>query len=204
MVQFVVQSFWMTPFSLDFNTISDLGATQCQDARSGPNPFVCSPLHAVMNASFFVFGLMWIIGAMLLKHGNRLPFDSKAISVPLTAAGIGAVLVGLFPEDGIGILHSTGATMEMVGAMIGFVAAGLRLLKQGSQAIGTVSIAIGTLSIVAFVLFLVTYLYHSSILGLRLGGWERIAYWSENVWLVGAGIWVIRATQNEPNRCPVR
>ena len=199
-VQGVVQSAWTTPFSLNFNTLSDLGATQCREARTGPNPFVCSPWHGVMDASFVVFGLMWAVGAMLLKRASRFPFDSNLVSVPLAAAGIGAIFVGFFPEDGISILHSSGATIELLGGVIGFVSVGRSVSKQGFRAIGTLSVAIGILSLVAFVLFLLTYQNQSSFLGLRLGGWERIAYWSQNVWLVGAGVWVIVKQHVESGR----
>ena len=49
--QVVVQSRWTTRYSLSINYISDLGNTTC-GVYAASGQFVCSPWHAVMNASF--------------------------------------------------------------------------------------------------------------------------------------------------------
>src|ERR1043166_10163892 len=55
--QFVVQSAWTTPFSVTENYISDLGNTACGPYPAGSRMYVCSPWHALMNASFIILGL---------------------------------------------------------------------------------------------------------------------------------------------------
>src|SRR3954469_20961189 len=65
--QLIVQLAWPTSFSLRTNYISDLGNTAC-----GPYPdgdrimYVCSPWHALMNASFIALGVIILVGAALI------------------------------------------------------------------------------------------------------------------------------------------
>src|SRR6185312_1598211 len=53
----IVQSASARPYSLATNLISDLGNTAC-------GPDICSPLHGLMNATFFVVALFHILGAI--------------------------------------------------------------------------------------------------------------------------------------------
>src|SRR5579863_4656835 len=74
MTQVAVALAWSQPYSLLRNTISDLGNTAC-----GPygDRFVCSPLHAWMNASFVTLGISMVAGSMLIYH----EFHKSAASV---------------------------------------------------------------------------------------------------------------------------
>jgi len=53
---------WTTPFSLRLNFISDLGNTGCGLYGSETHMYVCSPRHALMNASFVLLGLTILVG----------------------------------------------------------------------------------------------------------------------------------------------
>lgn len=81
-----VQSAWTTPFSLTRNYISDLGNTTCGMFPVGSASYVCSPWHALMNASFITTGITVLFGAALLRDALR-PSRLGAKSLALTAAG---------------------------------------------------------------------------------------------------------------------
>jgi hypothetical membrane protein len=196
-VQFWAQAAWPTPFSLNFNTISDLGATACMDVDRRRFPYVCSPMHAAMNASFIVFGMLWSVGATFFFLTRRQPFGRPAIAGAFFLAGIGARLVADFPENTVSAVHTIGAGSELIFGSIGFILSGLRLLDRQRTA-GVMSIALGVGSCLAFALFLFTYEHVGrAVLGLELGGWERVAFWSQNLWLAAAGVWVL-AREDRP------
>src|SRR5262245_10296100 len=65
--QAVVQAAWTTPFSLTQNFISDLGNTTCAPYPLDSNSYVCSPWHALMNASFILLGLIILVGGVLVR-----------------------------------------------------------------------------------------------------------------------------------------
>src|SRR4029077_8587406 len=65
--QIVVQSAWVTPFSLTQNFISDLGNTDCGPYPPDSGMYVCSPWHTWMNASFILLGLIILVGAALVR-----------------------------------------------------------------------------------------------------------------------------------------
>src|SRR5580692_819385 len=59
----LVSGLKYTPtYSLKYNTISDLGNTTC---ATFSGLMVCSPLHSLMNISFFILGLTMITGSLL-------------------------------------------------------------------------------------------------------------------------------------------
>src|SRR5437868_10337754 len=82
--QIVVQSAWVTPFSLIQNFISDLGNTTCGPYPKDSTMYVCSPWHAWMNASFILLGLIILVGAMLIRK-RFPPIRSRAAGLLLLA-----------------------------------------------------------------------------------------------------------------------
>jgi hypothetical membrane protein len=54
--QAVAQAAWTTPYSLIDNRVSDLGNTAC--GRTLANTYICSALHAVMNTTFVLTGVL--------------------------------------------------------------------------------------------------------------------------------------------------
>src|SRR4051812_23887758 len=96
-IEWAAQRAWgPVPYTLRFNTISDLGATGC-----GIIPvimtFACSPLHALMNLSFILSGVLTIAGMYILR-----PIFTRRL-LPMLGMGsimlgsLGAIGVGLFP-----------------------------------------------------------------------------------------------------------
>ena len=178
--QAVVAAAWTKPpYSWRLNAISDLGAVNC-----GPfdgSRLVCSPQHGLMNASLIVLGLCMTVGAVLLYqqfHKSLAGFIMMAIS------GIGALLVGLFPEDTAFWAHITGQDLAFLFGNIALIFIGLRLplprwLKWYRGASGVVAL-------LGMYLFLS---HHRFFLG--LGGMERVAAYPQIIWLAVFGLYML-------------
>ncbi|MBT2535232.1 DUF998 domain-containing protein [Arthrobacter sp. ISL-69] len=159
---------WAGPQPYDRRTgyISDLGAVHCglYEGRD-----VCSPLHAVMNASFVVQGLGMLVGALLLSSallcvaarpgvrlafgpGHRVPwFAALAAKVLTFTAGAGTIIVGLVPEDaGWFAVHLTGALMYFIGGALALLLLGTLWLRQSP--LGWFILACGAVSFGALVI----------------------------------------------------
>lgn len=191
-VQVVVASGWSAPpYSWRRNAISDLGATSCGmfDGRQ-----VCSPLHALMNVSLVVLGLSMIVGSVLIHQDVR---HSGAGFTMMTVAGVGAVLVGLFPENTVYWAHLTGADLAFLVGNAALVVFGLSRdfptwLRRYATASGVVALA-------ALVLFLT---HHHLFLG--LGGMERVVAYPQTLWLIITGIYLSQARNRPPARATSR
>ena len=193
--QWVVQSAWTAPFSLARNYISDLGNTTCGPFPSGPGMLVCSPWHAGMNASFVVVGLTVVLGAALLRDAFR-PTRLSWWGLALVAfAGLGFVLVGLFPEDVSFPPHRLGAALQFICGNLGQVVLGAAMpgFRRG-KGWAVYSIASGLVGMSATALFASG---HS--LGLGIGGMERLAAYPLPVWTIVMGIAVIRRARPARN-----
>lgn len=127
------------PYSRRTGYISDLGAVGC-GVFEGRD--VCSPAHALMNASFVVQGIGMMVGALLLgtallctaarpgarftlAPASRITWAAAIAARVLTAlAGAGTVVVGLVPED-------AGSVWHVAGAITYFAAGSLALVLLG-------------------------------------------------------------------------
>src|SRR4029077_18142736 len=99
---------WRNPsYSLRTNTISDLGNTVCGDYGK-PALHVCSTRHDWMNAAFIFVGAVMVVAAVLLyQEFNEGPKDHYWDRPQVAKfggfffyalGGVGAILVGTFPE----------------------------------------------------------------------------------------------------------
>ena len=82
---------WRGPYSLSKNYISDLGAIGCGSMAAGLNGetgALCSPLHAVMNTSFVLQGLLIVAGALCV----RPMFPASKLWAGGLLIGVGGVL----------------------------------------------------------------------------------------------------------------
>lgn len=178
LVQIVVALAWVKPpYSWRLNAISDLGATGCGlfDDR-----YVCSPSHSLMNASLILLGLAMTIGSALLYQAFR---RSRVGFIMMALAGIGAILVGLFPEDTTFWAHVLGQDLAFVVGNIALIVFGLTLpLKRWFKWYSVVS---GVVALVALYLFLS---HHRFFLG--LGGMERVVGYPLVTWLIMFGLYV--------------
>lgn len=180
--QLVVALFWPTHYSLSLHTISDLGNSVC--GMYGDR-YVCSPLFSWMNASFMVLGLTMMAGSTLLyyqfpkKLGNSVGFSLMAL------AGIGTVLVGLFPENTVSVLHSFGAFLPFFFGNIALIILGISLDLTARFRFYT--IFSGIISLSAFMLLLT-----GNYLGLGVGGMERFTAHPQTIWLIIFGAYLSR------------
>ena len=162
---------WTTPYSFLTYYISDLGAVTCADRPPGSGHFVCSPWHPVMNASFFVQGLLISGGALLA--GERFARLGRGF---LMASGLGLCAVGLAPEDANSPVHFAGAAVHLACGGLGMVFLGQRV----SRVIGLVALA-------ALVL-----LATKTVGPLGLGGMERLAGYPLPLFLCATGVRILR------------
>ena len=177
-VQVIVARAWggHPAYSISHNTISDLGNTACGQYQGLG---VCSPLHAVMNASLLVLGLTQLTGALLFfGRIHSRPTHLGLIGVML--AGFGTMLVGVFPENTISLVHVLAAGLPFV---LGNMALLLLDTEQDIQkTLGRWAYAPGIAALVALA-FYVSGIY----LGLGIGGLERVIAYPQTLWLIAYG-----------------
>jgi hypothetical membrane protein len=178
----VVGALWAVHYSLSQNTISDLGNSACgiYDAR-----YVCSPGYTWMNTSFIVLGATMVAGSALIYQefrknvGTLIGFSFMAI------AGLGTILVGLFPENTIGELHFFGALLAFLIGNLGLVILGFSLGV--SKPFRFYTIISGAVSLVALALFA-----SHNYFGLGAGTMERLSGHPQTIWLIVFGIYMSR------------
>lgn len=181
-VQIIAAAYWLTPFSLRDNPISDLGNSACGEYAMR---YVCSPLYTWMNASFILLGLLMIAGSTLIDEGFRRSKGSHIAFILMGLAGFGAVLVGMFPENTIPALHFIGAILAILVGNIAVLMFGFVLGLHGW--FRTYTIATGLITIAATVLF-----FFGIYLGLGEGGMERLAAYPQTLWLIVFGVYLSR------------
>jgi hypothetical membrane protein len=182
-VQAVAAGAWgSSGYSWANNTISDLANTHC-----GPygTRFVCSPLHAAMNISFVVAGLTIVGGAILLRRALARDFIGRLGFGCMAGAGIGAMLIGLFPENSVSSLHIAGAALSFLLGNLGMILLGISLNRlPGAFRIYT--LLSGAVGLAALPLFLKT-IYP----GLGIGGMERIVSYPQTIWMIAFGVYLL-------------
>lgn len=180
-VQPVVAAAWRNhSYSLRHNTISDLANTAC--GRYGGS-YVCSPLHALMNVSFIVLGLTMFFGAVLLYHEFRRSPLSATGFTGMALAGLGTLLVGLFPENTVALLHIIGAALPFLVGNVSIGVLGLALPLPRWFKLYSLATSAVTLSALALLL-------GGWYLGIGDGGMERIVSYPQTLWLIAFGIYV--------------
>jgi hypothetical membrane protein len=178
LVQILVAATSTVPFSLRDNTISDLGNNVC-----GPygERYVCSPDHMLMNISFVIVGLTIILGGAIFMFAYRNAWIRVGF-LGLVVAGVGTIVVGLFPENTTGNYHALGASLPFFVGNISLIILGLSLKIRRLAAVATA--AAGAVSMCALVLFMT---HHYGPLG--LGGMERIVAYPQTIWMICYAAW---------------
>lgn len=184
-----MQSAWTTPFSLTRNYISDLGNTACGPYPIGSEMVVCSPWHAVMNASFLLMGVTVPLGAAFAARTFR-SIGSRFGLAMVALGGLGFVLVGLFPENVNFPPHRLGAGLQFVSGNLGQVVLGIAMLAaRPSPRLAAFSIASGAVGFMATALFVTGH-----DLGTGIAGMERLAAYPLPIWTIVIGILLGRQT----------
>jgi len=178
LIQILVAQQWSPPYSIAYDTISDLGNTTCGTFN---RRFVCSPWHSLMNVSFLALGAAMIGGSLLLRHQYARSRTGTAGFSLLAVSGLGVVLVGIFPENSVPALHGIGAAAPFVLGNIAIIVLGgilpvpivLRLYSFLSGAVALVALGCYATS-------------HD--LGLGEGGIERVVAYPQTIWLLIIGL----------------
>lgn len=186
--QVIAQSRWTTPFSLATNFISDLGNTTCGSYPAAGGPYVCSPWHALMNASFVLQGVIIVAGAALARTALAGLRWGRLVVPLLVVTALGIAGVGLFPEDVNNGAHVISAGTQFVTGNVAMIVFGVGAKRAGRwRAFASVSIALGVTGLLATVLFVRGY-----GLGLGVAGMERVAAHTLPVWLIASGALMLR------------
>ncbi|HEX3937301.1 MAG TPA: DUF998 domain-containing protein [Xanthobacteraceae bacterium] len=183
---------WRGPYSISENYISDLGAVRCGGAAAGLNGqtgAICSPLHAAMNTSFVLQGLLIVAGTLCvwpIFPSGRL----WAAALLLTAvSGLGVFVVGLAPEDTMASIHYLGAVENLFCTNATMVVMGVAMLgwRRETRLMGALTLGAGLIGIFGFA-FLAVHDYF----GLGVGGMERVTAYPFPVWIAAMGALLFR------------
>jgi hypothetical membrane protein len=186
--QVAVASAWTTPFSLKTRFISDLGNTACGPYPNPSSVIVCSPWHAGMNASFIIVGITMAAGAILTRSAFKAGWRRSLAVALFVAAGVGVLIVGVYPENEAITNHSIGAGVNFICGNTALVLFGLAVPSTLSRPhFISFSITSGVVGLVSTVLFVSRY-----DLGLGPGGIERLAAYTTSTWQIVAGLVVLR------------
>lgn len=183
LAQLAAAAVWRPRYSFANNVISDLGNTSCSVT-------LCSPRHSVVNGSFIVLGLVMASGSLLIfqEFTDRGPDQRRAALLGFSAmgvAGLGAVVVGIFPENTVHLVHYAGAGVAIsVGTAAIF---GLGWVLVLPSALTWFMRLFPPISLVALALFAV-----GIYLGLGKGTIERVAAYPEVVWLILFALYISR------------
>jgi hypothetical membrane protein len=166
-------------YSFRRNYISDLGAVGCGAG--------CSPLNALMNASFVLQGVLIVTGtAVVWALFPRGALSWLALGL-VAASGLGVALVGLAPEDSAPGWHYLGAAENLLFCNVGAALFGVALLHEGqARAAGRLSLAFGLIGLAGLAGLAVGHDF-----GLGAGGVERVAAYPFPLWIAGMGAWLI-------------
>jgi len=190
--QVAVASAWTMPFSVKTRFISDLGNTACGPYPSPSSVIVCSPWHAGMNASFIIVGITMAAGAILARRAFRAG-GRRSLAVALfVAAGVGVLMVGVYPENESITNHSIGAGINFIGGNTALILFGLAVPSIPSRpGFKWFSITAGIVGLVSTALFVSRH-----DLGLGPGGIERFAAYTTTTWQIVAGLVVLQQPES--------
>jgi hypothetical membrane protein len=158
-------------YSYSADVISDLGTAD-------------SPARLLMNGSFVLQGVLIAAGVLLLGPGLA-GSGGRLARVLLVLAGLGVLLVGLFPSDGNATVHEVAAGTHLLAGAIGLIAVAYAV-RPRSEGLGTTLAVLGLVGVIGTIFF-----GSAVFLGLGEGGMERVAAYVIPVGLVlaGAALW---------------
>lgn len=178
---------WRGPYSLRENYISDLGAVGCAGAAAGLNGqtgALCSPLHAVMNGSFVLQGLLIVAGAFCVWP--MFPTGKLWAGALLLAgaSGFGVLVVGLAPEDTMPSIHYLGAVENLFCSNAAMTLMGAAMLswRHETRLLGVLTLCAGLIGLFGF-----ASLGARAYLGLGVGGMERVTAYPFPLWIAAIG-----------------
>src|SRR3954451_22131834 len=184
---------WKTPlYSYAYNYISDLGVSGPRGLFQGR--LLYSPLHNVMNAGFFIEGILFLMAAFLLLP--LLPGKGWRIVVFVLVVlhTVGISLVAMIhassetKDHGILIYHTIGAFLAIMFGNLACMCAGIAASRAGAP--GWFKLYSILLCIIG-VGGLVTLI---AVPTLPPGIPERISVYTITLWQVSTGVFLLIAT----------
>jgi len=152
-------------YSVSGNYISDLGKLGLTSSL-------------IFNPSVFVLGLTVAAGAYFLRQ----VIQNKVFPTFLVLCGIGAMGVGIFPED-FGTIHFA---VSLMAFLFGALSA-ITSYKFQKPPLSFFAVILGLISLVALILFGLKI-----DLGLGVGGMERMIAYPILLWAIGFGGYQIK------------
>ena len=189
LLEFIASAAWTDhPYSYTYHYISDLGV---HGPLTALGQYMYSPLWWVMNAGFFLFGVLVFVGVVLL---NGLRGWRRGVVLSLgTLVGVGGVVLAFFHGDGIADsqgtvdYHGLGAMASIVGGNVLIIVLGRlrRPLGIGRKA-GRAMVVLGAFGLVSTAVFVAV-----AAANVLVGLVERCAVYPVLFGLVcaGASIW---------------
>jgi hypothetical membrane protein len=157
--EFITAAAWQNPpYSPLYNWVSHLGLTGPPQTAFGQA--ADSPLGAVMDTGWVIYGSLLIIGAFLVFDPRK---GTRPIIIMILAvlAGVGVSLVGIFQgsnanvDNGLIAFHTVGAQGVMLAGNIMAIAVGTGGTRIGlTKGRSLASTALGTAGLIAFPLFM--------------------------------------------------
>ncbi|MDA4137491.1 MAG: DUF998 domain-containing protein [Thaumarchaeota archaeon] len=145
--------------------MSDLGVTACETVKGD---YLCSPLHTVMNVSFVLAGVLILLGLYFTRSVWPKVGAVRVGLLFLVSAGLGKIVVGLFPENVDPAVHVIGS-LGFIFSGVGLVLLG-RGLRQWRRWVANLSLVVGILAIIGSIL-----LFPALAINQGGGAAERIA-----------------------------
>jgi hypothetical membrane protein len=186
----ITQIGYGSSYSLIHNYISDLGAVHCAilSGHYYDGGYVCSPWHDVFNVSIIVMGIFLLLAVMLIRTGFPAR-SSRTVGLALLAiAALGAIGVGLSPEDVDLKIHTLSAAVAFIAANLGLIVLGFAMFRDTRwDGFRAYTIFSGLIGLIALVLF------EEKVWGaLGVGGMERLIVAPVLLWALVAGIHLAR------------
>jgi hypothetical membrane protein len=146
----IAAAAWQSPrYSHFYNFISDLGVTNGPIVYQGRE--VDSPLGWLMNLSFMLLGVIGAFGILTLSRSLPKTAHRTWVRIGGIAFGVGGLLVGLFPENSVVLLHAVGAFLNIGFGDILLILVGARGARYYGMSpwLSKLVVALGTLGVVA-------------------------------------------------------
>jgi hypothetical membrane protein len=150
----------------------------------------------VFNVSTVIMGLLLVLAVFLIQ--TAFPARrSRTIGLGLLAiAGIGAIGVGLSPEDVNITVHSLSALLAFAGGGLALVVLGFAMFRDTRwDGFRAFSILCGLVGLVALVLFA-----SKDYAGLGVGGMERLIVAPVLLWAIVVGVHLARIPTYAPSK----
>ena len=178
----VAAAAYRPDYSYAHNYISDLGRPSRQSAGATHG----SDCASAMNAAFYLQGVLFLVGAVLLVRARRKP-NGRAFLNFVAVNTLGNIMVGTAysapPADlgGPAWVHAGGAVMAIVGGNAA-VLAGFRCVRSGARArwYDVLSLGLGVLGLASFLMLGIQTTTGLSIA--PTATWERLSVYTIIAW----------------------